>query len=368
MTEHEFYLTDDAGVRIGLLDHFAYASYSRSTRGYGVIQFGLPLEEWISIAPYIFQPDWRLDVWRSPGYNFSKRRESSYLLRKYRIYDQQEGVRMIEFHGRCPLDILRRWSVASTLIADYKKTGPADDLMKDVVTQEFITEGNCVPVGELTVEGDLGLGPIITDSFCGKNVLKICQGMKEATFNLHETSSANRRIFFDVVERPATSGDGFDYVFRTYADLRGSDKRENLIFSVENGNIKTPEYFEDYLDEITVAQVNSTTVTGVDSTLSRWNSILAFRSTYASDVDTDTAAANKMIGEGMKKKSLGAYFISTPGSSDQPRSLYGLDWDLGDLLRVQYAGKDMDAEVEIVWVSVNQEGIENIVGSNRVGE
>lgn len=368
MSSHEFWLTDDAGRRFGLLNNYAFASYSRSTRGYGVVQFGLPLEEWMRVAPIVFQPDWRLDVWRSPAPKFNSRRESSYFLRKYRIYDQvDKGVRMIELFGRCPLDILRRWTVASTDPAKWKMTGKADDLMKAVVKQEFITGGNCVPTGELVVEGDVSLGPVITSSFCGKNVLKVCQDMKADTFSLHETNSSNRRIFFDVVEG-GISISGFNYIFRTYADLRGLDRTKDLIFSIENGNLKTPAYEENYLDEETVAQVNDTVVTSPDSKLSRWNSIMGFKSTHASDSDSDTDAANKMLSDKKKKISLDAYFLDSPGSTDQPRSLYGIDWDLGDLLRVQYVGKNMDAEVEIVWIAVDENGHENIVGSNRVGE
>jgi hypothetical protein len=51
----------------------------------------------------------------------------------------------------------------------------------------------------------------------------------------------------------------------------------------------------------------------------------------------------------------------------QPRSLYGLDWDLGDLLPVFFAEKYFTAEVVVVHVSVNEDGEESIVGMNTVG-
>lgn len=364
---YEFYLTDDLGVRFGLLNRFAYASFSRSTRGYGIIQFGLPYEEYLVHAPELFHPDWRIEVWRSPAHGFAQRREGSFLLRKYRIYDQQDGVRMIEFFGRCPLDILRRWCVVSSVEADYKKTGTIDNLMKTFTTQEFITNAHCVPAGEFSVDGNTSLGPSVTVSYCGKNILDICKNLKETSFSLHNNLSTNRRIFFDVVEDSGSSR-GFGYIFRTYADYRGIDRTKQLVFSIENGNLKTPEYYEDYLDQITVAQVNTQTVTGPDTLLSRWNSILDYKNSFKNDNNADIATANKMLSDGSKKVSFGAYFINTPGSPDQPQSLYGVDWDLGDLLRVHYAGMDINAEVEIVWISVNDQGAENIVGSNRVGE
>jgi hypothetical protein len=47
-----------------------------------------------------------------------------------------------------------------------------------------------------------------------------------------------------------------------------------------------------------------------------------------------------------------------------PRSLYGIDWDMGDLLKVNYAGKQFEIEVINVYVSVNENGEEKITGRN----
>ena len=365
---YEFFLTDDAGKRIALMKNYSFASYSRSTRGLGIIQFGLPLKEILSYTPRMFQPDVRIDVWRSPDIGYQKRREGSFFLRKFHIYSREEdNMLMIEFFGRCPLDILRRWSVYSITESNYKKTDNIDDMMKAVVTQEFITDAHTVPVGEFTVDGDLGLGPSATHTFLGKTVRDVCDELKAISFNKNAESSANRRIFFDVVEGPGQTG-GFGYVFRTYADLRGTDRTDGTVFSVENGNLKSPEYYEDYLDQITVAQVNTVQVSNADRLASRWNNIMEYRNGTPTDSAASTALGNQMLSDGKKDVALSAFFLSTPGSKMQPRSLYGIDWDLGDLLPVQYAGINMNAEVEIVWVAVNEAGEENIVGANKVGE
>jgi hypothetical protein len=63
---------------------------------------------------------------------------------------------------------------------------------------------------------------------------------------------------------------------------------------------------------------------------------------------------------------LNVTFLDSPGSSYQPRSRYGIDWDLGDLLRVNYAEKNFGAMVAIVYVSINDQGKENISGLNQV--
>lgn len=365
---YEFYLTDDAGRRIALLKNFAFASYSRSTRGLGTILFGLPLDTYLSYVPTIFQPDWRIDVWRSPGHGIQKRRESSYFLRKYNVYDRgEDSVRMIEFYGRSPLDILRRWSVVDTTATRHIKTDYIDDMMKAIVRDCFITDAKVVPLGEFSVDGDLSLGPSVTESFFGKNVRDILTDLKATSFSKNATDSTNRRIFFDVVEGPGLTN-GFGYIFRTYADLRGTDRTNGVVFSVENGNLNTPSYYVDHLDEVTRAQVETMAVASPDINLSRWNDILQYQSKASDDTAAKTSQANKILTENGKKFSLSANFMNTPGSKYQPRSLYGIDWDLGDLLPVQYAGLNVTAEVEIVWVSVDDKGAENIVGSNKVGE
>jgi hypothetical protein len=363
---YEVWLCDDAGRKMAFFPKFSYLSFSRTTRGLGTVLFGLPLQPYLSSVPYLFQPDWRLDIWRSPETGYKSRREGSFFLRKFNIYNNETGTPVIQFYGRSPLDILRRWSVSSTAAADYAKTDNIDDMMKAVVRDGFITTPHVAPAGEFSVDGDLGLGPTISQSFPGKNIRDVITDLKATSFSLNANSSANRRIFFDVVEGPGLTN-GFGYIFRTYADLRGDDRTNGTVFSVENGNLKTPSYFEDYLDQITSAQCGNVTVSGPDTTLSRWNTIQQYMSSISTDANVQTARANQMLSDGAKKFSFTANFLSTPGNAFQPRSLYGIDWDLGDLLPVQYAGKNMSAEVEIIWLSLNDQGQENIVGSNQVG-
>jgi len=364
---YEFWLCDDSGRRITLLPNISFASFSRTTRGLGTIMLGLPLDSYLSYVPIIFQPDMRIDCWRSPEYGYPKRREGSFFLRKYNVYDRaDDGVRMIDFYGRSPLDILRRWCVIGAVASRYTKTDCIDNIMKAVVTDSFITDAEVVPLGEFSVDGNLSLGPSITQSFQGKNIRDILDDLKATSFNMNATLATNRRIFFDVVEGPGLTN-GFGYIFRTYADLRGIDRTKGIVFSAENGNLKRTSYYEDYLDEITIAQVGAITVNGVDTNLSRWNNILRYQGSSSSVAGADTAKANELLYTLGKKFSLTASFLSTPGSPSQPRSLYGVDWDLGDLLPVQFAGKNMTAEVEIVWISIDENGKENIVGSNQVG-
>lgn len=372
-SKYEFWLTDDAGRRIALLKKFAFANYSRSSQGYGTIQLGIPYDFYASEVSKTFQPDWRIDVWRSPAKGYDLRRESSYFLRKYSVYQRTtDNVRIVEFNGRSPLDILRRASVITDVAANYTKTDEIDDMMKAIVTDNFITITGIAPVGEFSVEANVSLGPSVTYSFFGRVVLDILKDLKAASMSLNRTLSTNRKIYFDVVEGPGLAS-GFGYIFRTYADTRGLDRTKGTVYSIENGNIKAPAYIEDYLDESTEARVyNQSSATGVtvdspDVNLSRWNKIQQFQGASGADTAAMTSDANRILDENGARMSMSASFVNSPGGRLQPRSLYGIDWDLGDLLPVSFAGKNITCEVMIVHVSVDDQGTENIVGNTEVG-
>lgn len=365
--QYELWMTDDAGRRIALLNNVAHLSYTRSILGYSTIEFGLPYDVYVRSIPAFFQRDWRVDVWRSTAIGISKRREGSFFLRKFQIYDREDdGMRMVRFYGRGPWEILRRWSVVTATESQYKKTDYIDDMMKAIVQEQFLTTLRVVPTAtEFSVAGDTSLGPSVTHQFRGRAVLDILRELRDMSLSYNRNDPTNRRIFFDVVEGPGLSG-GFGYIFRTYADRRGADRTEGVIFSPENGNMKGASYTENYLEETTEAMVGETTVTSPQRYASRWNRILKFSGTTTAAA-TDTSDANKLLGAEAGQVSMNAQFLSTPGGSGMPRCLYGVDWDFGDMVRVQYAGRSLNADVNIVYVSVNDSGQEKIMGSNVVG-
>ena len=372
MADYELWLTDDSGRRIILLEDIAFASISRTMYGYGTVHVGLPFKSF-SVSP-AFLPDRRIDFWRKSAPGYSMRREGSYFIRKWNVYTREEdSVEIIEFYGRSPIDILRRQCVTSTTAANYSKTDQIDDMMKAIVTDNFITTPQTVPVGEFTVDGNEALGPSISHSFFGQNVLDILKDLRDISISMNRTLSTDKRIFFDVVEGPPLAGGGFGYIFRTYASLRGVDRTKATIFSVENGNIERPSYYEDHLDSATLASIlnlstpaSNGSATNPDRYLSRWNDIKIVEQTSETTVALNNSQANRSLQEASADKSLNVTFVDSPGSDRQPRSLYGIDWDLGDLLPVRFAKKDFNVEVAIVYITINDRGEENIIGMSRV--
>lgn len=417
-SSYEFWLTDDTGRRIILITNISFFSYARTTRGLGSFEIGVPYQDWIKKVHPFFEPDRRVEIWRSPAKDIPMRQEGIYFLRKPRVYTREDGVQMLVMYGRDPKDLLnRRWIIQAAGTSYTRKTDYIDDMMKDIVREQMLynsardpdgvlSPSRYMPQGEFLVQADLSLGPSVDYNFADRNVLDVLNELKDASFQLAEGVAANQRIYFDVV--PADVGDIADEIleedssnpildesgaallaetsvsalafvgfrFETYAGLYGIDRTADLVFSVENENLERPDYTIDHLDER-----NSVIVKGfgrgdsrpweiVDSdgvTSSRWNRYETFKDgSQEPDQDRLAELGYEELWSGRPQEKINATFLNVPGSPTSPRSLYGVDWDLGDLLTVSYAGKQFDVEVEIVYVAVNEAGVENIIGRNDV--
>jgi len=418
---YELILQDDTGRKICNLTGFAFFSYSRTLRGLGVFEIGFPYDEFSQKVFPTFEADRRVEIWRSPKAGVPMRREGIYLLRMEKIYTREEdAVKMIVLSGRDLKDLLNRRNVIQAAGTTYTyKEDAVDDLMKAIVREQMlynnatdpdgtVSNDRAYPVGEFLVQGDQGLGPIVPYSFTDRRVMDVLKELQNISFQLHRDSIANERIYFDVipvdvrglVEEILQEGDnspildemglslldetslivhtntGFKFV--TYAGLVGQDRTGGLVFSVENNNLKSPYYSLNRLEE-----ANSAIVKGfgrgdsrewviVDSDAvkdSRWNRIETFvDASNEPDQDRLEDYGNSELSERRAQEKISAVFLNTEGSDDTPQSLYGIDWDLGDLLPVAYAGRQDNAEVEIVYVAVNENSVETITGRSNVND
>lgn len=380
---YELWMEDDGGTRIMLLDPFFF-SYSRTTVGYGSFQIGLSYRNIKEKINPVFLPDRRVSVWRSPAQGVPMRRERTYLLREERIYTREDSMDIVVFYGRDGMDLLnRRWVIQAAGSAYATKTNEIDDLMKAIVREQMLY-GSAVnssgvadntrayPSGEFTVDADVALGPSVTKTFQDRNVLDVLKELKDQSFSLNETGTSSK-IYFDVVESQISGSNRFGWAFRTYASLRGTDRTNGVEFSVENENLRTPEYSKNHMDEINSVFVkNGTLVSNITDpdriATSRWNRSESVRFGYFESTAAGlTSIGNSELGKGIPVEDLNAEFLNTPGDERAPQSLYGIDWDLGDLLPVSYAGMQFDGEVKIVYVAVDETGKETITGRNKVG-
>lgn len=392
MAEYELWLTDDAGKRLALLNELASFSYTRAVSQLGTCLIGMPFRPFAEKFNPYFRPDWRIEIWRSPAYGVQMRREDVFMLRKPNVYIRQDNVEMLTFNGRNGIDLLNRRSVIQRGGTSWAaKTDFADDMMKEIVREQMLygsalDEDGVVdntrawPQTEFTVQADLGMGPSLTRQFADRKVFDILKELKESTQQLNVDSSSNRKIYFDVVPiavSGAASTSPLGWEFRTYADLYGTDRTSGIEFSVENENLKTPKYSISHLEEVNSVFIRgngnglSQIVSSVEDTdraiLSRWNRI---EGVISASNEPDSAGLDDRgraeLYKNKPKEELEAVFLNSPGGEDTPQSLYGVDWDLGDLVRVSFSGKRFNAEIHIVYVSVDENGKEDITGRSEV--
>ena len=239
-------------------------------------------------------------------------------------------------------------------------------------------------------------------------MLDVLHELQEASIQLHEDNPlTDERIYFDIIaqdiegfeiyildedgdpildeageplldERSGDSSISQTLKFVTYAGLRGQDRTASaLIFSVKNNNLEAPYYTKDHMAEENSVIVKgfgrgdsrpSARVTDTQSAnASRWNLCEGFQdaSTEPDQTNLEDYAYPKLR-QSAAQEEISAVFLNVPGSEDTPRSLYGVDWDLGDLLPVEYAGKQLNVEVDIVYVAIDESGKETISGRNKV--
>lgn len=420
---YEFFLLDDFGKRITSLRGWYFFSYSKSTRGLGVLEIGFPLDEIKRQVYPFFQVDRRIDVWRSPETGIPMKREEVYLMRKYIITTRDDNMDMITFYCRDAKDFLNRRFVIQAAGTSYaRKTAAVDDMMKEIVREQMLygyakdvdgvlSPSRYFPNGEFVVQENLTLGPVVTQSFADRKVMDVLKDLLSLSSKRADENPADNKIYFDVVPfdiKGRSSGDyildesdptidivdetgvpfvgetaslisasdGIGFRFETFAGLRGIDRTSGITFSKKNNNLKSPTYSEDHLDEATSAVVKGfgrgdsrewDIVDAKGVTDSRWNRVEVFEDASAEPDQTNLADyAYDPLNKNKAQMELNCTFLNIPESKDTPRSLYGVDWDLGDLVPVEYAGISRNVEISIVYVAVDEKSQENITGRNDV--
>jgi len=414
-SSYELWLTDDSGRRITLLKGMSFFSYSRAVKGFSTIEVGLPYRAFKQQVFPVFEPDRRIEVWRSPKTGIPLRLEGVYLLRKPAIYTRvEDGINMIVFYGRGLRDLLARRVVIQAAGTSYtRKEMEIDDMMKEIVSEQMlygyaldpdgaVSLSRGWPEAEFFVQAKQGLGPVIAHSFADRNVLDTLKDLQSASFQLHDLSIANEKIYFDIatyttgnsgyIQEEATEDAILDELgnpilaetrnmnalrFETYAGLykNGQDRTTGVVFSVENNNLKEPYFSENHLQERNSVIVKGfgrgdsrewVIVDGDGVHSSRWNRCEIFKdASNEPDQDLLEDFGYATLHENRPEETMEAVFLNVPPSADTPSSLYGIDWDLGDLLPVFYADRQFNSEVTIVYVAVNDKGRETITGRSE---
>lgn len=419
-SRYEFWLTDDKGKLLLNLEGYSFFAYSRSLLGLGTFTMGLPYQDFRKRIFPVFQPDWRVECWRSPATGIPMRRDAVYLLRKKNIYTRTtDNVQIIQLYGRSTIDLLNRRVVVQAAGTEWtRKEGAIDDLMKEIVREQMLygsaldetgalDNTRAYPEGEFSVQADFGLGPIVTVNCAETRVMDVLKQLKDTSFELAKESTSNYKIYFDILpynvlsfaeyildeenadpildeqgfpledETSISVNSGIGLQFQTFAGLYGQDRTLGAVYSVENGNLEGPNYSMDHLEEKNAvivkgfgrgdSRVSDWALDSDRINQSRWNRCELFRDgSQEPDQDKLADLGRADLWDGEPVEELAAEILNSPGGPQAPRSLYGIDWDLGDLLPIEYGDKRFDVEVSIVYVAMDENGRETVTGRNEV--
>jgi len=181
--------------------------WSRAENKVGVAELWLPAK---MVSPSFLQVDQIIEIERNGGVL----NETSYFLRFVEYYEQADGTELIHLLGYDANYLLDSRIIAyASESSEGNKSDYADDMMKEVVDENLVNPTDADrDVPNITVAGDLSLGPSVDMAIARDNVLRACQDISELA------TDRGTYLVFDTVMVSRNS-----YQFRTYTGQRGQD-------------------------------------------------------------------------------------------------------------------------------------------------
>lgn len=241
-----------------------------------------------------------------------------------------------------------------------KSAVPADNLLKAFVRENM---GSLVNTTDrrgddtqanvsayLDIQADLSLGPSIAKAAAWRNLLEVCAEIAEAS------ATAGTYLTFEIIAPTERTLE-----LRTYTDQRGVDRRagtqQEVIFSLDRGNVENVTVDEDHTEEVTfaaaggqgegadrlIATAMSTTRAAISpfGRIETWIDMtnVADSATLQDDADAGLSAGRPII-------TMTADVVETPATTR------GLHYDLGDLVTAGRCGRSYDCRIDAVQVEV----------------
>lgn len=359
---YDLWLTDNLGYRLLSLDNVPSFAVSRMKNGIGAFEMVAP----VGLDVSYLGVDRMLQVWRASQASKSKLWRV-YFLRRWRFEMADDGSQYVMMAGPDCCDLLcRRIVAAFSGTSQSSKTDYADDMMKEVV-REAIADG-IAPAPDagtrvwdnLSVEGDVSAGPILTKEFAFQPLFTTSGGGV-----LGDLAAAAREagtpVYFDVVPSVVTST-SIAFEFRTYTGQPGMDVTGlGLLFDPARGNLKGASLEYDYTEEVNYVYAGGQGE-GLDRNVrqvydearysaSAWNRCEGFADATDQDTDNGVREAGRVaLGAGRPKITFGGVPIDTR------HSRFGRDWDFGYKVRARFHDQEFDSIVSTVAITVDENG------------
>jgi len=338
---------------------FSALEYARSENAVGAVTVTMP-----GIYPLnYFQEDGIFEIYRSVnGGTYTIDMETAWFIRKIQIGTSGDGEDyMIVTALDCNHLLDRRIVAYENGTAYTDKNGVADDVMKDIIRENFgvaVFDVTRNLSAFISVDGNSSLGTI--------EVKEIgWAGVKQALDDLANASLGNGvRLFYDLRYLG-----NMQFRFSTWKDYRGvdrtSDSANPLIVSIENGNLSDPELVLDYTQEynyiyavgrgednwVTEQEVADAARIG-KSPFNRCE--LRYNARYCDSAASVASEAKNALAEFRPRAFFNGTILQTPNN------IYGIHFGFGDLVTVSYKGFSFDARIATGRIKVDSGNGEEI--------
>lgn len=377
MANYTIWISSPSGERLAVIDRFIRLEYRRVVNRTGMYVAGgvrnvLPLNLVLladALPLRFIERDSHLEIWRTKGEAEQRPAGSSYrplrtqeldtetiwLVRRVRKLLTRDGQRLVELGAVPALAILNSRIVAYPAgSAQASKQGPADDVMKQIVRENFgpAATDPARDVGDwLNVAPDVSLAPVVSRSFARRNVLQVLDELAQAS------AEAGTPLYFDVVSQAPGQ-----FEFRTYVGARGADHTfpngiGPVVLAPETGTLAQVDRSDDYEDEYTVVYAAGQGVEAerlvaeagdspriATSPFGRRERLVDAR--QVGNVNDLLAEARAALVASRPRRTFRASVVSTAGIA------YGQHWRWGDRVTAAFEGEIIACHIDEVQVIV----------------
>lgn len=359
MAKYALSLLQPDGTFIREFKGFEKLSWSRAVNTVGEFTVTFSLDVFDRVY---YNKDRRLEIWRILPRG---RRQLIMvgLLQYIKRFSTQKGP-MITIAGPDQLDLLTTRVVeAAAGTSGSDKIAAADNMMKAYVRENLgasASSGRTLST-YLTVDADFTAGPTVEISAAYDVVLPVLQDLGKAA------AQKDTPVYFDLVP------EGSRFAFRTWANVRGQDRSNDLVLSEEAGTLLDPYFEIDSRDEKTYVYVNAhgayipmedTNRSGA-SPFARREELVSGGNYTSSGQRQD--AGRRRLREKRPRQSFGGKIVDIPPRGKKPGCQYGIHWDLGDQVGAQYDNESYTVSIHAVAADVTRRG-ETLVGELSVVE
>lgn len=364
---YSVYLSTPTGVRLADASAFLKLEYARAVNAIGSLTLTLP---GTFDTSSIIAPDGRIEVWRrlDSGREYLDT-DTVWFIQSVSYEIADSGERTIVISADSGLFLLKD---PGRIVGNYAgsaqatKTAAADNMIKAIVREQAgaLTNASRNLSAYLSVQADSGQAPSISKAFAWRPVLTVLQEIAQSSFE------AGTYLAFDIV---APTPDTLE--FQAFVQQRGIDHRfpggvNPVLLGPDMGNMGATSLSYDWRDEITYALAGGSGEGSgrllAEYTASARAAASPFRLRETFVQATNTTGSTSLSYEAQSAVRGGRPRVILQGKiASTPDTQYGVHWSWGDYVTVQAFGRQLDARIDAIKVTVtpDSEGIEAIVRS-----